>query len=52
MLNRRSKALQDIVSTLRMYYDNVDEDQLSGQEEGVSSRKEILQNLIAFLEGS
>ncbi|KAI0921129.1 hypothetical protein AcW2_006206 [Taiwanofungus camphoratus] len=51
MLNRRSKALQDIVSTLRMYYDNVDEDQLSGQE-GVSSRKEILQNLIAFLEGS
>lgn len=51
MLSRRNKTLKDIANTLQIYHDNVDEnDDVSGQD-GAPSRKEILRNLIAFLEG-
>lgn len=55
MLDRKSKSLKDIVHTLQIYHDNVDEDQHgpSGSadiSEHAPSQKEILQNLIAFLD--
>jgi len=51
MLGRRSKSLNDIASTLQVYHDNVDEEETSEQDDNSLSRKEILRNLIAFLEG-
>ncbi|OCH94113.1 DUF1716-domain-containing protein [Obba rivulosa] len=51
MLNRRNKSLKDIVNTLEIYRDNVDEgDSQPDVAEGSLSQVEILQNLIAFLE--
>lgn len=49
MLTRRDKSLKDIVKTLRIYHDNVDEDD-SATDSGQIYQKEILQNLIAFLD--
>ena len=49
MLSRKSKSLSDIVSTLKTYRDNVDED-VSSLKEGDLSQKEILQHLIDFLD--
>lgn len=49
MLSRRDKSLKDIVKTLQIYHDNVDEDD-SARSEGDASQKEILQHLIAFLD--
>jgi len=51
MLSRRSKSLKDLASTLEIYHDNVDEEDTSAQDDGSPYRKEILRNLIAFLEG-
>ncbi|KZT74381.1 DUF1716-domain-containing protein [Daedalea quercina L-15889] len=51
MLNRRNRSLNDIIDTLQIYHDNVDEDDTNTQDDGSPSRKEILKNLIAFLEG-
>ncbi|KAH9938158.1 DUF1716-domain-containing protein [Fomitopsis serialis] len=50
MLNRRNRSLKDIIGTLQIYHDNVDEDDTNAHDEGSLSRKEILRNLIAFLE--
>ncbi|EPT03786.1 hypothetical protein FOMPIDRAFT_1046816 [Fomitopsis schrenkii] len=50
MLNRRNRSLKDIVSTLQIYHDNVEEDDANAQSDGSPSRREILRNLIAFLE--
>ncbi|KAF9247089.1 Catenin-beta-like protein [Melanogaster broomeanus] len=55
MLERKSLTLKDVVKTLRMYHDNVDVDYSADGKtaDGVAgmSQKEILENLIAFLEG-
>lgn len=54
MLERKSKSLQDIVRTLEVYRDNVEEDTNSytlSDAERPPSQKEILQYLINFLEG-
>jgi len=50
MLGRKNKSLQDLVKTLRVYHDNVDEPEPT--DESILSKKEILQNLMAFLSGS
>ncbi|KAJ3554103.1 hypothetical protein NM688_g3281 [Phlebia brevispora] len=49
MLRRRDKSLKDIVKTLEIYRDNVDEDD-AGRAPDEPSRKEILQHLIEFLD--
>jgi beta-catenin-like protein 1 len=49
MLDRRSKSLGDLIKTLQVYRDNVDDTEQV--PEGAVSQKEILQGLIAFLEG-
>ena len=48
MLDRKSKSLKDIVRTLQVYHDNVEEGE--GDEDGGAMQKEILRNLIAFLD--
>jgi beta-catenin-like protein 1 len=48
MLNRRNKSFQDVVSTLRVFRDNIDEGELNNAD-GISQRG-ILQHLITFLE--
>jgi len=48
MLSRRNKSLQDVVSTLRTFRDNIDEKE-SDNSDGTSQR-EILQHLMVFLE--
>lgn len=50
MLNRKNKSFQDLVKTLQIYHDNVDEPEPTN--ESTLSQKDILQNLIAFLSGS
>ena len=50
MLGRKNSSLQDLVKTLRTYHDNVDEPEPT--DESTLSRKDILQNLMAFLSGS
>lgn len=50
MLSRRNMSLQDLVKTLRIYRDNVDEQEPT--DESAPSQKDILQNLMAFLSGS
>jgi len=49
MLGRKNKSLKDIVKTLQMYRDNVDDDD-SARQEGETTQKEILQHLIDFLD--
>jgi beta-catenin-like protein 1 len=48
MLNRRDRSFLDVIATLRIFRDNIDEGELN-QADGISQR-EILQHLIAFLE--
>ncbi|KAI0268267.1 Catenin-beta-like protein [Gloeopeniophorella convolvens] len=48
MLDRRSKSLADIVATLRVFQDNIDE--ADARESGALSQREILGHLMAFLE--
>jgi beta-catenin-like protein 1 len=50
MLGRRSRSLKDIVKTLQVFHDNV-EDTTTPEEDGAPSQKEILTGLMAFLEG-
>jgi len=50
MLGRKNSSLQDLVKTLQVYHDSVDEPELT--DESTLSRKDILQNLMAFLSGS
>lgn len=50
MLGRKNRSLQDLVKTLRIYHDNVDEPEPT--DESTLSQKDILQNLMAFLSGS
>jgi beta-catenin-like protein 1 len=49
MLDRRSRSLKDIVKTLQVYHDNVEDEQAT-TEDGAPSQKEILKGLITFLE--
>lgn len=51
MLDRKNKSLKDIVKILEVYRDNVD---VGGgqQEEGAMSQREILENLIRFLDAA
>ena len=49
MLSRRDKSLKDVVKTLEVYRDNVDEDD-AAREPDQPSQKEILQHLIDFLD--
>ena len=50
MLSRKNMSLQDLVKTLRIHHDNVDEPEPTG--ESAFSQKDILQNLMTFLSGS
>lgn len=43
--------MKDIISTLQIYHDNVEEGDANAEGDGSHSRREILRNLIAFLEG-
>ena len=49
MMDRRSQSLRDIVDTLRIYHDNVDDD-ATAKEAGAPSQKDILQSLIDALD--
>ncbi|KAI0254679.1 DUF1716-domain-containing protein [Lactifluus subvellereus] len=49
MLNRRNKSFPDVISTLQIFRDNIDEGE--SNEPGSISQREILHHLIAFLEG-
>jgi beta-catenin-like protein 1 len=55
MLDRKSLSMQDIIQTLRVFYDNVDEEPdpppaEEGTAERAPSQKEILGALIAALD--
>jgi len=54
MLDRKSLAMDDIIQTLRTFYDNVDDEPdpappAGGAEERAPSQKEILAALISSL---
>ncbi|TFY70154.1 hypothetical protein EVG20_g2848 [Dentipellis fragilis] len=51
MLNRRNKSWQDIISSLRIYRDNIAGDEAAPDGATQSSQREILQHLIDFLGG-
>jgi beta-catenin-like protein 1 len=56
MLERKNQSLQNIITTLEIYRDNLDVDAQSNgvdytPEGGALSQKEILQQLINFLHG-
>ena len=53
MLQRKGKTLADVLSVLKVFRDNVDEEEGIVEEgDNVSPpQKEILSGLIAFLEG-
>lgn len=50
MMKRKNKSLADLATTLRVYKENVDEDQ-EQLSEGATPRKEVLQALVEFIEG-
>jgi beta-catenin-like protein 1 len=53
MLDRKNQSMKDIVRTLQTYHDNVDEEappSSNGDAEHAPSQKEILRNLLLFLE--
>lgn len=52
MMSRRDKSLLDIVKTLQIYHDNVDEVDVEMTEDSAPSQKDILQHLMEFLNGS
>ncbi|KAG5634475.1 hypothetical protein H0H81_001811 [Sphagnurus paluster] len=55
MLNRKNQSLTDIINTLRIFHDNVDdadEDLLSSNDEQSPSQKDILKGLISALDTS
>lgn len=51
MLSRKSQSLRNVVETLRVYHDNIDEEDsaLKGEGEGGLSQREILEGLIGAL---
>ncbi|TBU40110.1 Catenin-beta-like protein [Dichomitus squalens] len=49
LLDRKNQSLKDIVKTLQIYHDNVDEDDTTNTGDAPSQR-EILRNLIVFLD--
>lgn len=56
MLERKNLSLQNVVGTLKTYYDNIDVDDAdeskgSDKIQADMTQKAILENLIAFLEG-
>jgi hypothetical protein len=52
MLDRRNQSLADLVQILKIYRDNVgDEDDMDETNE-INSKKAILSGLLGFLEGS
>jgi beta-catenin-like protein 1 len=53
MLDRRNKSFKDIAATLRVYHENVGEEPQAkeGEPPGALSQREILVNLIAFVDG-
>ncbi|KAI0650806.1 DUF1716-domain-containing protein [Trametes meyenii] len=50
LLDRKSQSFKDIVKVLQIYHDNVDEDITGANPDGAPSQREILRNLIAFLD--
>ena len=51
LLDRKSQSFRDIVKTLQIYHDNVDEDpSADANPDGTLSQREILRSLIAFLD--
>ncbi|KAI0375631.1 DUF1716-domain-containing protein [Pilatotrama ljubarskyi] len=50
LLDRKNQSLKDVVRTLQVFLDNVDEDTAEASPDGALSQREILRNLIAFLE--
>lgn len=51
LLDRKNQSFKDLVNTLQIYHDNVDEEpNADGNADGALSQREILRNLIAFLE--
>ncbi|KAI0832413.1 DUF1716-domain-containing protein [Trametes gibbosa] len=50
LLDRKNQSFRDIVKILQIYHDNVDEEPADTNSNGALSQREILQNLIAFLE--
>jgi beta-catenin-like protein 1 len=62
MLDRKSKSLKDIIGTLQVYHDNVDDEASIGtdsvamdadgkESERAPLQREILKELMAYLEG-
>ncbi|KIJ56815.1 hypothetical protein M422DRAFT_218491 [Sphaerobolus stellatus SS14] len=52
IIGRKNKTLKDIVEVLKVYRDNVGEDEMRTDDaEAAPSQREILEGLIAFLEG-
>lgn len=52
MMDRRDQSLLDIVKTLQVYHDNVEEEDVTMSEDSPVSQKDILQHLMEFLRGS
>ncbi|KAI0638180.1 DUF1716-domain-containing protein [Trametes polyzona] len=50
LLDRKNQSFKDIVKILQIFHDNVDEDTVESNPDGAPSQREILRNLIAFLE--
>lgn len=51
MLDRKSKSLKDVVSVLKMYRENIGEDQTRAPDDSSLTQQEILDGLITFLDG-
>lgn len=49
LLDRKNQSFKDVIKTLQIYHDNVDENSVANVE-GALSQREILRNLIAFLD--
>lgn len=49
MLDRKSKTLKDIVSVLKVYRENVGEDESRAPDDPSPTQQEILDGLITFL---
>ncbi|KAI1795224.1 Catenin-beta-like protein [Ganoderma leucocontextum] len=48
LLERKNQSFKDVVKTLQIYHDNVDDN--TANAEGAPSQREILHNLIAFMD--
>lgn len=53
MLKRKGQTLEDVVKVLKVFRDNIDEDESAAAdaEDASPPQKEILSGLITFLEG-